>query len=461
MISGSASRSSIFLGGVPPEATLRDVYEAIKREVKIDKGWVLELKGKSDKCNHLGFGFIHCENEHASEVFSYLKSFTVKGKIVECKQGWTIEEHKHKTDLDRQRKIYVSCIKKNTRKSTLVEYFSTFGKVKDVVIGKDKVSGRKLGFCVVEFVNEEDTNRVLALAEHSIQGKLIKCQRMMLKHELHTKPKEEPHDKVQGSKYHDRHAKGFLNQGEFHAASCLETANSSTGSNFGHYDGKTEGKSVFRPPPKSHKPFGFQQPQSSHADFAQAQHKYYNNAMNYTQYDQYSPFSHKIDKLEGVQEFDSQLPSRLGTRPYRPFGYTQIPYSQGNPVQQRPGIAYQFDQPQFPGPSSQDLAFTVFPYRQSAPPTLEAGGLDKGYANHAGSPFMKKGYEADGFIYSNESEFSGLDPEALGLYRGNESSEADLARKQNLQQITNQFTKPASIVLHAQKPLISTSSTKQ
>lgn len=147
---------------MPSDANLKDVYQAALQEVGIPQGWSLELKGKSDKCNHLGFGFIHCESEEAAVAFSMIKSLTIKGRVVECKEGWSIEEHIINSEKERLRKIFVSCIKKNTNKQSLVDYFSMFGQVKDVVIGKDKSSGRKLGFCVVEFCHQNAASAALA-----------------------------------------------------------------------------------------------------------------------------------------------------------------------------------------------------------------------------------------------------------------------------------------------------------
>lgn len=195
MQTGSPSTGSVFLGGIPPEATLQDLREAISIKVGTPDGWLLELKGKSDKCSHLGFGFVHCDTEGVANIFRNIPFFLVKGKKVECKEGWSIEEHKKRTNLERQVKIFVSCIKKNTKKNVIMDYFSSFGPVVDVVIGKDKSSGRKLGFCIVEFESETSVMKVLATDAHKLENKEIKCQKMLLKHELNNnkvfKPKNE------------------------------------------------------------------------------------------------------------------------------------------------------------------------------------------------------------------------------------------------------------------------------
>lgn len=193
---------SYFLGGIPPECNQSEVEAAISKRVSNIAGWTLELKARGDKAHHSGFGFVHCYSHEAMAQFGSITSFKVRDKAMECKPGWTVEEHKAKTHQDRQRKVYVSCIKKKTKAEAIRDHFNQYGEVKEVVIGKDKLSGRKLGFCVVEFFSEEATLAALEAPEHVIQGKRIQCNRLLLKHELQ-RPFDKPGKPIQELQTHE------------------------------------------------------------------------------------------------------------------------------------------------------------------------------------------------------------------------------------------------------------------
>lgn len=55
------------------------------------------------------------------------------------------------------------------------------------MFGRDKKSGRRLGFCILEFENEAAVKETLKEAFHLINGKEIKVQEMLLRHELKDK----------------------------------------------------------------------------------------------------------------------------------------------------------------------------------------------------------------------------------------------------------------------------------
>jgi RNA recognition motif-containing protein len=82
------------------------------------------------------------------------------------------------------KKIYISCLKKSTRKGDIQEYFSKFGSVKDVAFARDVSTGRNLGFCIVEFSEHSSIEHVLQINDHYLSGKKIKVQEMLLRHEL-------------------------------------------------------------------------------------------------------------------------------------------------------------------------------------------------------------------------------------------------------------------------------------
>ena len=106
---------TVFIGGLPPEASEKEILTEISKNFFFKGKWNLVLKGKRGKKGHLGFGFIYCEREEDKRELIDVNNLSVFGKQLECKQAWSIEEHKRKTHSDRLRKLYISCLKKTTK----------------------------------------------------------------------------------------------------------------------------------------------------------------------------------------------------------------------------------------------------------------------------------------------------------------------------------------------------------
>ena len=295
----SAVRSSVFLGGIPPHANERDVLAALCHLIGSNEGWSLELKGKSDKCSHLGFGFVHCESSHVRTIFDKVDSLQIKGKRVECKEGWSVQEHKQKTDQERMRKIFVSCVTKNIKKQVIEAYFSAFGSVVEVIIGKDKASGRKLGFCIVEFKSEAGANKVLQVTDHELEGKEVKCTRMLLKHELYNKPKDQSIAESCPSQADNTHK--FHKKSNNQRMDCsLETDNTIKG-RFGQISSKQQ-------PPR------LNDSSPSHP---------YNNKPLTSNYSRQKPMHGQNFTMLKDHHYQEYLPDREGLHPHRPHTHQQ------------------------------------------------------------------------------------------------------------------------------------------
>lgn len=71
-------------------------------------------------------------------------------------------------------KLFVGNIDWNTTEDELQALFSQHGETEEVVIVKDKFSGRSKGFGFVTFVNEEDAQKAVAeLNEHEVNGRKL------------------------------------------------------------------------------------------------------------------------------------------------------------------------------------------------------------------------------------------------------------------------------------------------
>jgi RNA recognition motif-containing protein len=73
-----------------------------------------------------------------------------------------------------ENKLFVGNIEWGTSEDDLKALFSEHGDVEEVVIIKDKFSGRSKGFGFVTFVNEADAQKAVeALNEHELNGRKL------------------------------------------------------------------------------------------------------------------------------------------------------------------------------------------------------------------------------------------------------------------------------------------------
>lgn len=81
-------------------------------------------------------------------------------------------------DSDRG-KIFIGGISWETTEEQIKEYFTAFGDVVEVVIMKDKITGRARGFGFVVFADPPVADRVV-LEKHMIDGRTVRSLRSLL-----------------------------------------------------------------------------------------------------------------------------------------------------------------------------------------------------------------------------------------------------------------------------------------
>lgn len=69
-------------------------------------------------------------------------------------------------------KLFVGGIPWDTTEDRLKDYFQTYGEVREVVIMKDRATGRSRGFGFVLFADPEVADRVV-LEKHTIDGRQV------------------------------------------------------------------------------------------------------------------------------------------------------------------------------------------------------------------------------------------------------------------------------------------------
>jgi len=82
-----------------------------------------------------------------------------------------------KASGDNELKLFVGGLSFNTDLDGLTKYFEVYGKVTDCVIKKDRNTGRSRGFGFVLFEVIDSVEKVLAVKEHSLNGRKIEPKR--------------------------------------------------------------------------------------------------------------------------------------------------------------------------------------------------------------------------------------------------------------------------------------------
>jgi len=124
-----------------------------------------------------GYGFLLLNN--GSKVGKTLKTQThnIHGKLFRVKD---IESKKNRgvaKQEELKRKIFVAGIGTETTESDLGNHFSTFGTILDILINKDKNSGRRKGFAFILFSQIREAEAALSQTEQIMGNHTLICRR--------------------------------------------------------------------------------------------------------------------------------------------------------------------------------------------------------------------------------------------------------------------------------------------
>jgi len=76
-----------------------------------------------------------------------------------------------------RRKIFISGLDYNTDEILIESYFSKYGDIEDILVNKDKVTGKRKGFAFVLFKNEDSAHWILQnMPRHLIDGRVVNCK---------------------------------------------------------------------------------------------------------------------------------------------------------------------------------------------------------------------------------------------------------------------------------------------
>lgn len=71
------------------------------------------------------------------------------------------------------KKLFVGGINFNTTEDILKEHFSKFGEVTQLILIRDRETGKSKGFAFITFKNSEDAEKAKTLDGSNLEGRLI------------------------------------------------------------------------------------------------------------------------------------------------------------------------------------------------------------------------------------------------------------------------------------------------
>lgn len=118
-----------------------------------------------------GFGFVTFRDASVADIVTLEGTHSIQGKLVDVKKS-VAQESKHTAG-----KIFVGGLAPDTTEGDMKEYFLQFGRVSEVQVMLDHLSGRSRGFGFVTFDQEESAYAVFTRGLiHTIGGKHVEVK---------------------------------------------------------------------------------------------------------------------------------------------------------------------------------------------------------------------------------------------------------------------------------------------
>ena len=171
------SEGKLFVGGLAWESTEETIKQYFDQFGLVES--VNLKRSKEDPSKHRGFCFVKfASQESADSVLKQGSPHMLDGSKIDpksaCPAGVRPEQ--------RTKKIFVGGLQEQTTEERLMEYFSQFGQVQNKIeFAVDRTTGKKRGFCFVEFASEGIVDRIVKMQYHDIAGKRLETKRALSK----------------------------------------------------------------------------------------------------------------------------------------------------------------------------------------------------------------------------------------------------------------------------------------
>jgi len=171
------SEGKLFVGGLAWESTEESIKQYFEQFGVVEN--VNLKRSKEDPSKHRGFCFVKfASQDNANAVLEQRDPHYLDGSKIDpksaCPAGVRPEQ--------RTKKIFVGGLQEQTTEERLMEYFGQFGQVQNKIeFAVDRNTGKKRGFCFVEFASEGIVDRIVKMKYHEVAGKRLETKRALSK----------------------------------------------------------------------------------------------------------------------------------------------------------------------------------------------------------------------------------------------------------------------------------------
>ena len=171
------TEGKLFVGGLAWDSTEESIKAYFSTFGQVDE--VTLKRNKEDPSKHRGFCFVKFSTaEAADSVLAQQDPHMIDRSKVDpksvCPPGVKPEQ--------RTTKIFVGGLQDQTTDEALTEYFSQFGQIQNQIeFSTDRNTGKRRGFCFIEFANEGVVDRIVKTKFHMVNGARVETKRLLTK----------------------------------------------------------------------------------------------------------------------------------------------------------------------------------------------------------------------------------------------------------------------------------------
>jgi RNA recognition motif-containing protein len=152
----------IWVGGISKNLNDKELFQFFTSFGEVEQAFVVT----DDRGRSKGFAYVTFSSPSSANLVLKADKVEIQGKIVTTKSALP-------ESVMNKNKIYVCNLNEDTEELSLFNYFKQFGTVVEAVI-KDAGSHR---FAFVRFELKDSVERVFDISSHSIDGKVVHCER--------------------------------------------------------------------------------------------------------------------------------------------------------------------------------------------------------------------------------------------------------------------------------------------
>lgn len=178
-------QTTLLILNLPSHATEFEFIKKFLKKFDSDASLSVVFSRLEGQITNEGFGYLETEIEELrAQLLSPEFQFSMKNYCLKFENFKPVQHVRTQLIKEKRRLIHVSKLKQTIDEIDLKTYFSKFGKLQEVKLGRNFRNGKSLGFATVKFFEEESVEKVLFKKEHLIKEKKILCSRKLLKSEI-------------------------------------------------------------------------------------------------------------------------------------------------------------------------------------------------------------------------------------------------------------------------------------